>query len=172
VAEPAGGVDEAVVSAFEAELAAALRRADEAERRAEESWDRYLRVEAELDNQRKRAERLREDAQDRLRRELLGRVLELGDNLERALSHSDADPAHLIDGVQATYRELQRFLAREGVRPVEALDTPFDPLQHEATGVITVPGLDEERVIAVEQTGYTLNGDLLRPARVVVGRPG
>jgi molecular chaperone GrpE len=170
-AAEASDVEAAVVEAFEAELAAALRRADEEKARADESWDLYLRSEAELENQRRRAERLRDEAQARVRRELLARILEVNDNLERALAHRDADPALVIAGVEATYRELARLLSRAGVAVVEALDAPFDPAVHEAVGVVPVPGLTEERVISVERPGYTLNGELLRPARVMVGQP-
>jgi molecular chaperone GrpE len=160
----AGGVNEAVVEAFESELADARRQADA-------NWDRYLRAEADLDNLRKRGERLRDDALARQRRELLLRFLDVADNLERALSFGDADPAALLAGVEATYRELGRLLSREGVARIEAMEAPFDPAFHEAVGALSVPGLDEERVVSVEQPGYTLDGDLLRPARVMVGRP-
>lgn len=169
--EDGGDVEAAVVAAFEIELAEALRRAAEAEAEAKANFDRYLRAEADMDNLRKRAERLREDGQARLRRELLGRFLDVGDNLERALSHADADPVQVLDGVQATYRELMRVFTREGVAAIDALDAPFDPSLHEAVGAVPVPGLTEEIVVAVEQPGYTLNGELLRPARVVVGQP-
>jgi molecular chaperone GrpE len=168
---PQDGVATAVVAAFEVELAEAMRRAGDAQRQADANWDLYLRAEADLENQRKRGERLREDAQARVRRDLLVRFLEVNDNLERALAYGDADPAHVLAGVEATYRELARLLTREGVQQVEALDAPFDPLVHEAVGVVPVPGLADERVIAVERPGYTLNGELLRPARVVVGQP-
>lgn len=158
------GVDAAVVAAFEAELA-------EAHRKADESWDRYLRAEAELDNLRKAAERQRADATARVRRDLLGRVLDVADNLDRALAHAAADPQSLLAGIQATAREVERLLEREGVRRIAAQDAAFDPNLHDAVGLVPVPGLEDEKVISVEQAGYTLNGDLLRPARVIVGRP-
>jgi molecular chaperone GrpE len=168
----ADGVDSAVAAAFEEALADAMRRADEAEAQAGENWDRYLRAEAELENQRRRAERLREEAQTRVRRELLGRVLEVADNLERALGSGDGNAAALLAGVQATHRDLLRLLEREGVAAIDAQDAPFDPAVHEAVGVVVLPGVDGERVVAVERPGYLLNGELLRPARVVVGQPG
>lgn len=157
-------VDQAIADAFATELAEARRLADH-------HWELYLRAEADLDNLRKRAERLREEALARQRRELLLRFLEVADNLERALAFGDADPAALVGGVETTYRELGRLLAREGVEPLAAMDAPFDPAFHEAVSVVTLPDLAEERVVAVEQPGYTLGAELLRPARVVVGRP-
>lgn len=155
---------ESIDSAFEAELAAANRRADE-------SWDRYLRAEADLDNFKRVAQRRQEEATRRTRERLLLDFLEVTDNLERALAHrSEADEAFGV-GVEATYREMARFLEREGVRALDALAGPFDPAVHEAVSVIEVPDVDRETVMAVERTGYTLDGELLRPARVVVGRP-
>lgn len=159
-----GSVDEAVVAAFESELAEARRRADE-------NWDRYLRAEADLENARRRNAKLREDAVAAARRELLARILEVADNLERALAFADSDPKALVEGVEGTYRELSRLLDREGVKMIPAMDAPFDPTVHEAVSVVPWPDADEEIVVSVDRAGYTLNGDLLRPARVVVGQP-
>lgn len=167
----AAGVDQVIVQAFEAELADALRKADEAQHKADEVWNRYLRAEADLDNLRKAAERQRQDAVMRVRRDLLNRVLDVADNLDRALAFAEADPQSLLAGIQATARDLDRFLDREGVQRIAAQDAPFDPNLHEAVGLLIVPGVTDEQVISVEQAGYTLNGDLLRPARVIVGRP-
>jgi molecular chaperone GrpE len=161
---PLGDLAPEVVAAFEHELAEARRQADR-------YHDLYLRAEADLDNLRKRGERLREEALARQRRELLMRFLDVADNLERALAYSDAEPEALMAGVESTYRELGRILAREGVAAIDAMDAAFDPALHEAVSVVAVPGIDGERVVAVEQPGYTLDGELLRPARVIVGRP-
>jgi molecular chaperone GrpE len=153
-----------VVAVFEAELAEARRLADE-------HWDRYLRAEADLDNLRRRGRRQTDEALRLQRRDLLTRFLEVADNLERALAHAEADRASLVAGLEGTSRELVRLLSQEGVAPIAAMDAPFDPALHEAVSVVPLPGADEERVVAVERTGYTLAGELLRPARVVVGKP-
>lgn len=159
----AGG-DPGLAEAFAHELAAARRLADE-------HWDKYLRAEAELDNFRKRSERLREEALGRTRRGILGGVLDVADNLRRALAAESADSTSLRTGVEGTLRQLERLLALEGVTPIEAMGMPFDPALHEAVAAQERPDLDSERVIEVERPGYLLNGELLRPARVVVGRP-
>lgn len=162
----AGGtrVADEVVATFEEELAAARKAADE-------SHDKYLRAEADLQNLRRVSEQRRRQAQAMATRELLGRFLDVADNLERALAVEGAEESPLHAGVAATLRELERLLEREGVAPIEAQDAPFDPALHEAVGAVTYPGLDEERVISVERKGYTIDGELLRAARVVVGRP-
>lgn len=165
-AEPTSGIDDAVVAAFERELAEARRERDEAN-------DRHLRAEADVQNLRRVAEQRVREARDQARRDLLLRVLDVGDNLERALSFAEGEQGGLAEGVRATLRILEHMLEREGVARIEAADAPFDPALHEAVGVIDVPGVDGERVVAVERAGFTLAGELLRPARVVVGRaPG
>jgi molecular chaperone GrpE len=171
-------VDPAVIEAFEAELAEVHRQADQARDEAEEArgeasanWDRYLRAEADLDNLRKRSERLHQEALGRQRRDLLGRFLDVADNLERALAHADADPSSLRAGIEGTWRAIGVMLEREGASRIAAEDAEFDPHLHEAVGVVTLPGLAEERIVSVEQAGYTLDGELLRAARVIVGRP-
>ncbi|MFQ5459868.1 MAG: nucleotide exchange factor GrpE, partial [Anaerolineae bacterium] len=155
---------EEVIKAFEEENAAANRRADE-------NWDKFLRAQAELENYRRAAERRRTEAALLERRRLLTAILDLADNLERALDHSASGTEELAAGVEATYRELRRLLEKEGVAPIDAMEGPFDPNLHEAVSVVSMPGIDADTVVSVEQGGYTLNGDLLRPARVVVGRP-
>jgi molecular chaperone GrpE len=158
------GVDKTIVEAFESELAEAMRKADE-------NWDRYLRAEAELENLRKRSERRRDEALQLQRREMLSACLEVMDNLERALTHGADDPAAVVEGVETTYRELARSLSRQGVEQMQALDEPFDPELHEAVGVVPLPPGKAEVIVVVDRPGYTLDGNLLRPARVLVGKP-
>ena len=159
-----GAVSEAVAEAFASELA-------EAHRKADANWDLYLRAEADLDNLRRRSKRHTEEALRHLRRDLLTRMLDVVDNLERALSHAEADPGAVVDGVEGTYRALCRVLAQEGVVAIDAQDAPFDAALHDAAAVVPAPGVEEETVVSIERTGYTLDGELLRPARVVVGKP-
>jgi molecular chaperone GrpE len=99
------------------------------------------------------------------RERLLNRLLAVADNLERSLAHADdVDP--LYAGVRLTLDGLLAQLAKEGVAPLRVLGEPFDPNQHEA---VATDGSGGNVVVRVLQTGYTLNGALLRPARVVVG---
>ncbi len=154
-----------LAEAFARELADARRAADE-------NHDRYVRAVAEMQTVRRRAEERLNLQVEQMRRELLLRFLDVADNLERALRHADSDAASLVAGVDATYRELERLLAREGVERIAADDAPFDPALHEAISVVPRPDLAAEQVVDVERAGYTVRGELLRAARVVVGRPG
>jgi molecular chaperone GrpE len=115
---------------------------------------------------RERAERRAELRIREERKRLLNRLLTVADNLERALRHAGADDP-LRAGIELTLGDLRSQLAQEGVEPIPALGRPFDPNLHEA---VAVDGSGGEEVVEVVQTGYTLDGELLRPARVVVGR--
>jgi molecular chaperone GrpE len=99
------------------------------------------------------------------RQRLLEHMLGVADNLERALAHADEhDP--LYAGVRLSLDDLLGKLAKEGVEPLKAVGKTFDPNVHEA---VAVDGSGGSRVVKVLETGYTLNGELLRPARVIVG---
>lgn len=137
--------------------------------RAEETdWKAAAkRLQAEMENFRKRQTRRAEEAAANERERLLLRVLPVADNIARALSHSQAEDGNLRQGIELINRELQRFLESEGVTPIEAVGQPFDPALHEAIG--TRPANAEPDTVVDEvETGYKLGDKLLRPARVVV----
>ena len=139
---------------------------------ASEAWrDRALRLQAEMENFRKRQMRLSHDRVQSDRERLLRSFLEVADDIARALEFkvSESDDS-LREGVRLTHRRLMGILDREGVVSVEAIGKPFDPTVHEAVG--TVPGelaaSPPDTVVEVVREGYMFNGRLLRPARVVV----
>lgn len=162
------GAEPAESGAAPAEEPGAALAAEKA--RADENWERYLRAAAELDNVRKRAERdvenVRKFALERFATELLA----VKDSLELGLAAGEetADVQGLIEGTRTTLRQLAGVLERFGVAEVNPEGEPFDPELHEA--MTTQPSADVEpgTVLTVYQKGYTLNGRLLRPARVVV----
>ena len=132
--------------------------------------DRALRLQAEIDNFRKRQQRLAEERIREDRERLLRAFLSVSDDLERALDSDSEDAARLREGVDLTRQGLMRLLDREGVEPIDALGQPFDPALHE--GVATIPhwqaGVESNRVAEVLETGYRYGDRLLRPARVIV----
>ena len=136
-----------------------------------EQWkDRALRLEAEMDNFRKRLQRLTEERIAADRERLLRDFLAVADDLARALSADGADAEAIRQGVEITHRSLMHLLSREGVAPIEAEGQPFDPAWHEAVG--TVPahqvGKEPDTVAHVVRPGYRIGDRLLRPARVIV----
>jgi len=93
-------------------------------------------------------------------------MLSVADDLERALSHADkTDP--LRAGVELTLGSLLKQLRQEGVEPIQALGQRFDPNLHEA---VASDGSGADQVVKVVRAGYNLDGELLRPAQVIVGR--
>jgi molecular chaperone GrpE len=143
---------------------------DAIRREASELKDKYLRAAAAIENARKQAER---DAAARTwirLRDLFLRLVEVVDNLERALEYAD-DNDPLVPGVHATRELLLDILRREGVSPIRVEPGfPFDPELQEAVEMRDGP-VSVSTVAAVRQQGYTFEGRILRPARVVVARP-
>ncbi|HXY85406.1 MAG TPA: nucleotide exchange factor GrpE [Gaiellaceae bacterium] len=133
----------------------------------DELFDHLQRLAAEFDNFRKRSVReqaaLSQRANERLVKELLPILDDLGRALDAAAEHEEAK---LEEGVRLVHRALAEVLAKEGVAEI-ATDGRFDPHVHEA--LLTQPSDAEEgSVIEVVQKGYVLGDRVLRPARVVV----
>lgn len=132
--------------------------------------DRALRLQAEMDNFRRRQQRLAHDQIETERQRLLSAFLEVADNLERALAAPTGDGEGLRRGVQLTHRAASQLLQKEGVEQIEALNQAFDPAWHEAVATIGRNGTDASpnTVVQVMEPGYRLGDQLLRPAKVVV----
>jgi molecular chaperone GrpE len=144
----------------------------------EKERDEYLelarRTKADFENYRKRVSREAAEAEARGRAVLARELLSVVDNLERALKAAeplsgDGAPNHIAEGIRLVYEELSGVLANAGVQSYEPTGEQFDPDHHEA--MMTRPGAAGE-VLEVLQKGYRLNGQILRPARVVVGAEG
>lgn len=135
--------------------------------------DRLVRTLADLENTRKRAQRDREDAQKFAVQKFARDMCEVADNLQRAIDAApeegaDENTMAVLEGVKITQAALRQIFERHGIEVIEARDKKFDPNLHEAMTEIDVPGAPPGICIEVIETGYTLNGRLLRPARVVV----
>jgi molecular chaperone GrpE len=144
---------------------------DVAERRFAEQQDKYLRLAAEYDNYRKRSVRERQEASARGQADLLRGLLDAFDDLTR-FAHVDpatTDTKTVVDGVAMVERKMLKTLTGVGLELINPVDQTFDPARMEA--VATEPALsreDDHVVAKVYQQGYLFNGQLLRPARVVV----
>jgi molecular chaperone GrpE len=141
----------------------------EAQAKADENWNLYLRAAAEAENVRKRASRDVENAH-RFALENFGReLLAVVDSLEIGLAAADsADADALREGSEATCKLLKTTLERFGIEEVDPEGEPFDPELHEAMSMMPAPNAEPGSVVQVIQKGYALNGRLLRPARVIV----
>lgn len=132
--------------------------------------DRHLRLLADFDNFRKRAERELEERTRYVLAEPIRELLPVLDNLERALA-AQGPESDLIRGVEMTARQFLDVLRRFGVEPVPAVGARFDPRRHEAVLSIESPDVAEPTVVEELQRGYVLRDRLLRPALVRVAVP-
>jgi molecular chaperone GrpE len=141
----------------------------EARARADENWDKYLRERAEMDNFRKRQDRIAADRIRREKRDLLHKVLEVMDNLDRAMHYEESmDRESLHQGLRMVQWQLNELLKGEGVTPVATVGQPFDPHIHEAIDQVESEAHAEGIVAEEIRKGYMLGDDMLRPARVKV----
>ena len=139
--------------------------------KADEHWDKYLRAAAELDNVRKRAARDVENARRFALERFAGEILGVLDSLEMGLAAgTDAGADALLSGSEATLKLLNTTMENFGVHELDPLGEPFDPEYHEAMTMQPSADAEPGSVLTVYQKGYTLNGRLLRPARVVVAQ--
>jgi molecular chaperone GrpE len=120
--------------------------------------------------------RLRRDVDkevDRARRALLDDLLDVADNLDRAIAAAVSGPADpgLLRGVQLVRDLFLSRLASYGVTPFAAEGAPFDPHRHEAVSIVPVADpAHDDHVVHVIRAGYAIGEDVLRPATVAVGR--
>ena len=141
----------------------------ETEAKAQENWDKYLRVAAELENVRKRAARDVEKAHKFALERIVADLLDVRDSLEMALSAGEESSVeNLKEGNETTLKLLTTVMQRYGVEDIDPLGEPFDPNKHEAMTMQPSADAEPDSVLTVFQKGYALNGRLLRPARVVV----
>ena len=134
-------------------------------------YDRLLRKTAEFDNFRKRVERDRKDMIEWAAADVLGDLLPIVDDFERALAAPAPPEAQSVKaGLELIHRQLGELLKKRGVTVIEALGADFDPHLHQAVAYEEVPGAREGEVVGVLASGYKLGDRLLRPAMVKVAK--
>ncbi len=135
-----------------------------------EKENKYLYLYAEFENYKKRVIKERSDllkfGWENAAREVLGVV----ENLERALQHIPEDTdENFVAGLKMVLSQLEKTLEKQGIRRIESIGRPFDPLVHEAVETIA-SDQPSGSIIKEHTSGYTLHGRLLRPARVAVAK--
>ena len=132
--------------------------------------DTFLREKAELDNFKKRLVKEKEDFVQFANERLLKEVIQIEDNMERAMTASNATLKSLQEGVEMIQKQFATFLKNQKVKPIEALGKPFDPNLHEVLNQQESEEHEENTVIQEYSKGYTLNGRILRSAKVVIAK--
>lgn len=166
-----GGAQEALGSEKE-RCAEPLQALAEARQEAESLRKQMLRVQADFENAKKRWLRDQAEFQERVSGEVLGRLLEIYDDFERALAAApEREAGAFKQGVEMIARRMQDFLKSYGVEPLSALRKPFDPAFHEAVAHEPTDEAPEGTVLEELRKGYLMNGRVLRHAVVKVAVP-
>lgn len=144
---------------------------------ATQAKERYMRLEAEWDNFRKRTAREREQERARASEDLVTRLLPVVDDMERALDHAatespDGAFAQFVEGVDAVYNKLRAVLEKTGVECLNPVGEPFDMNIHQAVAHVEDASVYDETVRDVYQKGYRMGGRVIRPAMVTVTKGG
>jgi len=149
-----------------AELESQLERARQ---EAAENWNKYLRERAEMDNFRKRQERIATDRLQREKKALFQNILGVMDNVERALAYQDTmDRQGLQQALRMVMWQMNEVMRSEGLTPVATVGEAFDPYVHEAIEAVDNSDQPEGTVVEEVLKGYKLGDETLRPARVKV----
>ena len=160
------------IETLSADLEKALDALEKAREETAEAKDQYLRLQAEWDNYRRRTAKERLELIDNAGRDILTGFLPVVDDCQRALKvlrESEAAGA-AIEGTELIYNKLMNYLKQRGVEPIAARGAVFDTDFHEAVAQFPVEDPEKKNtVIDVTQEGYTLNGSVIRYAKVVVG---
>ena len=158
------------------ELDSVSDQIEAAKQQAAEANDRFLRLQADWDNYRRRTAQERLDERQRATEKLVVDLLPVIDDLERAIEHADnlTDPAaqQFVEGVSAVCNKLVSVLNKEGVEVVNPVGEAFDPLSHQAVSQIEDAQAYDETVAQVYQKGYRMGGKDIRTAMVVVTHGG
>ncbi|MFZ5877648.1 MAG: nucleotide exchange factor GrpE [Nitrospirota bacterium] len=142
------------------------------DRECADAKDRYLRLYAEFENYKRRAQRDQQDYTKFAAEKVLKELLPIVDNLERAVSHArgaQAD-ASIVDGLTLIVRQFHDALQKCGCEPIDAVGKPFDPAFHQALAQLESAEREPDTVVEEAQRGYLLHGRILRPALVTVSK--
>jgi molecular chaperone GrpE len=150
-----------------------LSETEQLQQQVADANDQVLRIQAEMQNVRRRVERDIENAHKYALDKFSADLLPVVDNLERALSAISVDDESqkaVAEGIELTLKSFVDVLSRFKIEPVDPAGQPFDANLHQAVSMVPNPDLEPNTVMDVFQKGYTLNGRLIRPAMVVVSQ--
>ena len=146
---------------------------EDARGKADEHWDQVVRLQAQIDNLRKRSERELANAHKFALEGFVNELLPVKDSLEMGLAAFDvegADTDTLREGVELTLQMLANAMDKAAIKEVNPQDERFDPEFHQAMSTQQRDDVEPNTVVTVVQKGYTLNGRLVRPAMVIVSK--
>ena len=156
------------------EMSRLQEQLDAAETAAGMARDELLRVQAEMQNLRRRTEQDIEKAHKFGQEKFSTELLAVMDNLERSAAAAEASEDEAVqaikEGVELTLKGFMDCFKRFNIEAVDPLGEPFDPQLHQAMSIQESPDAEPNSVIAVMQKGYTLHGRVIRPAMVMMSK--
>ncbi len=145
----------------------------EAEKKAEENWDKAVRAVAEMENMKKRIQRDLENAHKYSLEKIAKELLTVIDSLELGILAANSDHPEVQkhkEGSELTKKQLESVFEKFNIKAIDPVGEPFDPEKHQAMSMQPSAEVEPNTVINVFQKGYTLNDRLIRPAMVVVSK--
>lgn len=161
-----------IVQDLEAKLEKTEAELKKSQSLAQENQDKYLRLYAEFENFRKRAQKERQELGQHAHEQIIKDLLPILDDFERALSHVETakDIKVLIEGLKMVERQMVGVLERFGLKSFASLGEVFNPHYHEAMAHQDSQEHPPDTVMAEYRRGYQLHGKLIRPALVAVAK--
>ena len=142
---------------------------NKARQEATDNWNKYLRERADVDNIRKRQERVITDRVQNQKKAIFNKLLDVIDNVERALQYQDTmDKQQLQQTLRMFNWQMNEVMRSEGINAVPTVGEPFNPYLHEAIEAVENSDQPEGTIVEEARKGYTLGDETLRPARVKV----
>ena len=135
-----------------------------------EQKDKFVRLQAETDNFRKRLSREKEEFSQYANERLFKELLPIFDNFERALEDPSSDIKSFKEGLEMILKQFSSFLEKEKVEPIEAIGKKFNPMIHEVLTSEESSENEENTIISQFVKGYTINNRVIRPSQVVISK--
>ena len=143
---------------------------EDAQAKASENWNQYLRAKAEMDNLRRRNIKDLENAHKFGLEKFATEMLPVLDGIGMGLAVEDASAESLREGMELTMSMLEKMMEKLGIEEIDPINEKFDAAKHQAMSMQPNAEVEPNTVIAVMQKGYSLNERLIRPAMVMVSK--
>lgn len=143
---------------------------EDAQAKASENWEHFIRAKAEMDNLRRRNAKDVENAHKYGIEKFVTELLPVIDGMSMGLATEDASAESLREGMVMTLDMLEKMMEKLGIEEIDPMNEKFDAEKHQAMTMQPNADVEPNTVIAVMQKGYSLNGRLIRPAMVMVSK--
>ncbi len=173
VENEADSADEEAEQESEVSIQELQKQLKQVEKKAQENWDKVVRVQAEMENQKRRAQKDLENAHKYGLEKFAKELLSVIDSLELGIQASTSDAPEVValrQGSELTIKQFESVFAKFNIEAIDPTGQPFNPELHQAMTMQPSADVEPNTVINVFQKGYVLNGRLIRPAMVVVSQ--